>query len=64
MEKPLPGMSRREVYESMTPEALARHIVGLGEQVSQLESEMDLAADVLEGGYGKTVEEVLFAEES
>lgn len=55
----LPGLSSREIYEGMTPNAIVDQILHLGQKVSQFEREMNMAADVLEGVYGVTVLDVL-----
>lgn len=55
----LPGMSDRELLESMTPDQIVDEILRKGEQVSQIERFMNVASDVLEGAYGLTVPQVL-----
>lgn len=55
----LPGLSRREQFEAMTPDGIVDHIVGLGGKVDEIKTEMDEASTVLEGAYGVTVEQVL-----
>ncbi len=60
----LPGLSEREVLESLGPEALVEHIMTLGEKVSTLENKMNEAAEILEGVYGLTVNDVLSQRES
>lgn len=52
-------MTKIEYLESMDPQKLAGHILNLGEKVTEIENEMNLASDVLEGVYGLTVEQVL-----
>lgn len=55
----VPEVSMRTIYEGMGIQELTDHILGLGEQATHIEQQMDLAADVLENGYGVTVEQVL-----
>jgi hypothetical protein len=55
----LPGMSKVEMFESMSKDALVDHILVLGERGQQIQSDMDLAADVLAGAFGVTVPDVL-----
>lgn len=55
----LPGFSQREYFESLSPDQLLNYILELGEKVTKIEKEMNLAAEVLEGGYGLTVEQML-----
>lgn len=52
-------ITEREVYEGMSPGQLANLILAHGELVSNYERSMNLAAEVLEGAYGLTVEQVL-----
>lgn len=56
---PFPGMSEREMLEGLGREGLANHIIELGSRASHLESKMNIAAEVLEGTYGVTIEQVL-----
>lgn len=55
----LPGMSKVEMFESMSKDALVDHILLLGERGQQIQSDMDMAAEVLEGASGVTVTDVL-----
>lgn len=55
----LPGLSERELLESIGAEAVVDHILKLGGTVAEIEKRMNLAAEVLEGAYGVTVEEIL-----
>lgn len=57
----LPGLSEREVLEGMGTEALVDHILRLGERATHIERKMNEAADILEGAYGLTVDDVLSA---
>lgn len=59
MSEYLPGLSEREILECMGPEALVDHIIALGEKATKIENKMNEAADVLEGAYGLTVEQML-----
>lgn len=59
IESTLPGLSKREILEGMRPEALVDHILSMGEKVTIIENEMNLASNVLEGAYGVTVDQVL-----
>lgn len=56
---PLPGLSEREVLESMNPEQIVDLILKDGERVTEIEKRMNQASEVLEGAYGLTVDEVL-----
>lgn len=58
MSEHLPGLSKREVLEGMTPDSLVDLILSTGEKIGAMESEMNLASQVLEG-YGTTVEREL-----
>lgn len=60
----LPGLSERELLESMGPESLVDHIVELGRRATEIENKMNEAADVLEGAYGVSVEDVMKMRES
>jgi len=55
----LEGLSKREVLENMLPDQLVNLILANGKKVSEIEKQMDLASNVLEGAYGKTVEQIL-----
>ena len=55
----LPGLSEVELLESMGPDGIVDHILKLGEKATEIEKRMNLAAEVLEGAYGVTVEEIL-----
>lgn len=59
----LPGFSQREYFESLTPDQLLNYILDQGERVTAIEKDMDLAAEVLEGGYGLSVEDMLSRKE-
>jgi hypothetical protein len=48
----LPGMSERELLESMTPDQLVDHILAQGERVTEIERHMNMASDVLENHHG------------
>lgn len=52
-------LTEREVLEGMSPNQLVDFILEKGEKVTNIESIMSLASDVLEGAYGTTVEQVL-----
>ena len=54
-----PLITERDIYEGMSPNQLANLILAHGELVSSYERSMNLAAEVLEGAYGLTVEQVL-----
>lgn len=56
-QEPLPGLTRREILETMTQPQIVEYIVHLGKRGEELEAEMDLAADVLEKEFGVTVSE-------
>ena len=60
----LPGLSEREILEGLGAEALTNYITGLGAKASVLETKMNEAAEILEGVYGVTVDEVLRRRES
>lgn len=55
----LPNMYERELLESMTPRQIIEHIIKLGNKVSEIERDMNLASEVLEDAYGLTVDSVL-----
>lgn len=55
----LPGLSKQELLESMQPDQIVDYILELGSRASEIEQEMNLASEVLEGAYGLTVEQVL-----
>lgn len=55
----LPGMSKIELLESMSKDALVDHILALGARGQEIQTDMDLAAEVLGGAHGVTVAEVL-----
>lgn len=58
-EPTLPGLSERETLEGFSPQQITDYIVHMGSQVTELETKMNLASEVLEGTYGVTVEDVL-----
>lgn len=62
-EDSLPGMSEREMFESMHKYDLLETIISMGEKVTQIEKSMDLAARVMQEQYGKSVEVVLAEKE-
>lgn len=49
-----------EIEQMQDPIDIAQHIVHLGEKVSQIETQMNIASKVLEDKYGLTVEQILF----
>lgn len=55
----LPGFSKRELLEGMTADAIADHVMLLGGRITEIEFDMDLAAEVLQGVYGVSVSDVL-----
>lgn len=55
----LPGLSKREIFEGMSRDAIVEHILNLGQKVTEIERDMNLASEVLEGIYGVTVEDVI-----
>lgn len=55
----LPGLEKAEILEGLGPDALVDYILGLGEKVTQIERDMNLASDVLSGAYGLSVEQIL-----
>lgn len=55
----LPGLSERETLEGFSAQQLTDYIVHMGGQVTELETKMNLASEVLEGTYGVTVEDIL-----
>ena len=60
----LPGLSKQELLESMQPDEIVDYMLELGSKASEIENEMNLASEVLEGAYGLTVEHVLTRRET
>ena len=58
-EPQLEGLDERAIFESMQPNEIVDYILDRGKRVAQIERMMSLASEVLEGGYGLTVDEVL-----
>lgn len=54
-----PLLTEREVLEGMSSDQIVDLILQNGERVTAIERSMSLAAEVLEGAYGRTVEQVL-----
>lgn len=59
----LPGMSKTELLEAMDKDALVDHILMLGARATEIETDMNIAAEVLEGAFGVTVADVLLERE-
>lgn len=51
LDQPLPGLDRRDIYESMKPDELKAHRTYLLDKMSDIEQEVFLINDVL-GGIG------------
>lgn len=55
----LPGFSQREVLEGLSADELVNNILADGMRIEEIQRQMDLTAEVLEGAYGVTVADVL-----
>lgn len=55
----LPGMSKIEMLEAMSKEGLVDHIVALGIRGEEIQTDMNLASEVLEGAHGVSIEDAL-----
>lgn len=55
----LPGMSPKEILDTMTKDQIVDHIIGLRERAAHIETETDLALHALYYSHGVTIEQVL-----
>lgn len=57
--EPLPELSEREILEGMSPHSIVDYILFMGMKATEIETKMNMAAEVLEGVHGCVVEDIL-----